>query len=214
MLERQLQTWAQYPADVLRRLRFIVVDDGSPQPAEPVVRSYSLPVELYRIDVDIPWNMHGACNLGAHLAQGWILRTDLDHVLLPDRAAGLLDVDAQPDTWYRFDREWSDGIETGWRKPHVNSLLLHRDLYWLAGGYDEDYAGMYYGDGEFFRNLKMVGKLGHIPITLRTCKDVPDSMTPGLSRKKDAARIAALRARKRLDARATNPLRFPWHRVL
>lgn len=212
-----MQTWAQYPDDVLRRFRFIVVDDGSPQPAEPVVRGYGLPVELYRIDVDIPWNMHGACNLGAHLAQGWILRTDLDHVLLPERARALLEFDAKPDTWYRFDREWSDGSQTGWRKSHVNSLLLHRDLYWKAGGYDEDYAGYHFGDIEFFGNLDLVGKCGHIPITLRTCKDVPDSMTPDLPRGKDHVREAwRIRNRKRVQraTKATNPLRFAWHRVL
>lgn len=221
MLGRQLQCWSEYPEPVRQRFRIIIVDDASQSPAEPIIRASGLPVELYRIDQDIPWNMHGACNLGAHVGEGWLLRIDIDHVLLAAEAQRLLDFRPKPKVWYRFNREWAkpsaDGYETGWRKPHVNSFLLHRDLYWRAGGYDEDYAGIYTGDTDFHENLNRAGKLGAIPITLRTYADVEDSSTPGLSRgpeqKEMATRVRRAKVR-RGATRATNPLRFPWHRVL
>src|SRR5690606_5074751 len=169
MLAKQLETWGQYSPDVLDKFRFIVVDDGSPEPAKDVIKSAPPSVlgklDLYRIEIDIPWNHPGARNLGCHVApHGWILRVDLDHVLLPEQAGVLLAFTPRKKHWYRLRREWvktrADGTEErGWRKPHVDSYLIHRSLYWEAGGYDEDYSGCYFCvDLEFFRLLGAIAE--------------------------------------------------------
>src|SRR5690606_5643815 len=110
MLARQLDAWGAYSDDVRQRFRFILVDDGSPEPALPIVRASGLAVEVYRVLVDIMWNQHGARNLGAQLARdGWLLMIDVDHVLLAENAERLLELAASLDgldrrTWYWLRR--------------------------------------------------------------------------------------------------------------
>src|SRR5690606_29212893 len=171
MLAKQLETWASYGGDVLSRIKFIVVDDGSPEPARDVVKDASPAVlgrlELYRIRQDIPWNYHGARNLGCHVApDGWILRLDLDHVLPKDSAERLLGFEPDESRWYVFPR-WRVGKadetrrkdkipedqEFGQIHPHIDSMLITRDLYWRVGGYDEDYAGSLGGATVFLERL-------------------------------------------------------------
>ena len=41
---------------------------------------------------------------------------------------------------------------------HLNSFLIHKDLYWKAGGYDESYTGHHWGDREFFERIDKVAK--------------------------------------------------------
>jgi hypothetical protein len=65
MLRAQAALWRAYPPGV----RIIVVDDGSPEPAAPILAEVmgEAPgdvLQCYRIAVDIPWNRGGARNLG------------------------------------------------------------------------------------------------------------------------------------------------------
>ena len=145
----------QYPPG----LQIIVVDDGSPEPArevlalaEPHVRAH---LRLYRIGEDIPWNRSGARNLAAMKATtDWVCMADLDHVLPAAAAAHLLEFEPQPEFWYRLRRyrngradetRMKDMIpreqEFGEVKPHIDSYVITRDMYWSVGGYDEDFAG-------------------------------------------------------------------------
>ena len=57
MLGEQLAIANLYP----REIDLIVVDDGSPEPALPIITALATrPVSLYRIEKDIPWNRGGA----------------------------------------------------------------------------------------------------------------------------------------------------------
>ena len=162
MLARQAAAWADYPP----ALRVVVVDDGSPEPAVEALPARSR-AAVYRIDVDIPWNRNGARNLGAHIAEtDWLLMVDIDHVLSPGDAARLVGLGLDPFHWYRFRRfrvgradatrrkdALPDDAPWGEIKPHVDSYLAHRALYWSVGGYDEDYSGSLGGSAPFLKKL-------------------------------------------------------------
>lgn len=191
MLKRQVQEWNEYPEGV----NVICVDDGSPEPALPIILSNSRrcaihrdgkvcnEAQLYRIQNDIPWNRGGARNLGAHLAEtDWIIHVDIDHVLPADAADKLLDYKLDKKSWYRFPR-WRVGkadetrkkdqipndCEYGQVHPHVDSYLIRKELYWSdkVGGYDEDYSGALGGGNMFLKRLQDAAPCEILPPPIR-----------------------------------------------
>jgi hypothetical protein len=233
MLRAQLCEWQGYAQE----WRFILVDDGSPEPAETIVLEASDEVrerlQLYRIGVDIPWNRGGARNLGSRLAETqWMVHVDIDHILPAACSTALLEFRADPKHWYRFPRFRNGRADATRRKdkipphlefgeihPHVDSYLCTRELYWRVGGYDEDYSGCLGGGGPFLRQLEAVGgepKLlpPNVHLHVHTTTSVPDASDTTLSRN-----TAEYTRRRRLkdargNTRAKNPIRFPWERVL
>ena len=226
MLRRQAVAWAGYPAGI----RVILVDDGSPEPAHEALPADSR-AALYRIETDIPWNRNGARNLGAQVAEtDWILQTDVDHLLPVVSAIWLTEhFTADPACWYRFARFRAgradatrrkdaipDDAVFGPVKPHVDSYLCTRALYWRAGGYDEDYSGHLGGSAPFLAALTAAARcqlIERASLHVVTRDQVPDASDTTLSR--DRGPYEALRAHKRFqgDPTPVDPLRFPWHRV-
>jgi Glycosyltransferases involved in cell wall biogenesis len=198
------------------QIEVIIVDDGSPEPAIDVERSEGLPeLRIFRVREDRPWWQHGARNIGAHEAHGpWLLLTDIDHVLTASAAAALLKrighLDAQ--TAYFLHRIEADtGLPTvsakGQRKPHPNSFVMTRDLFWRVGGYDEDYCGIYGTDGLFKTRLFATAKEGFlkkVPLVRYWRDIVPDANTATLPRKegRKPGDREAVAARKAAEGRA------------
>lgn len=239
MLEKQLEAWTKYAPLTREVFQFIIVDDCSPEPAFDVYyRAFAnrerFPLEIYRVSVDIPWNRSMARNLGSQQARTvWLLHVDTDHILPPEAAdnlaAGIQSYDRA--CWYKFrrfrigradDTRNKDLIprdcKYGEIKPHVDSYLCTKELYWKVGGYDPDYAGCLGGGGAFLRQLKKAGKECMAPanVHLNVCtRDVaPDSSISTLDR--DTSEYGR---RRRIKERAgntkvTNPIRYPWERVL
>lgn len=231
MLAAQVHTWNLYPDGV----RIIVVDDGSPEPALPIIKrhvSSSVDLQLYRIEVDIPWNREGARNLGATVCESqWMVHVDIDHVM-PTRSAELLQrFNAKPHAVYRFPR-WRVGradetrrkdkiaqyVEFGQIHPHVDSYLIERERYWFVGGYDEDFSGCLGGGSDFLRRVEERARIELLPddicLHVFTRHRIKDASDWSLSR--DTAEGKA-RARKKQRSGARVPathLRFPWSRQL
>lgn len=196
-------------------------------------------LRVYRVLVDTPWHQHGARNLGASEARGrWLFMTDIDHVIPPDTLAEALRIArAEPvmDNVFTFTRvdapfgePWkADHASTmtrtrrpdGSLKPHVNSFLLPKALYWRVGGYDEDFCGVYGTDALFRRRLFAVQAPVELSFPLiRVGREViPDASTVGLARKEDrvgpSKRDIAEAKRLRGDADKIKTLQFPWARV-
>jgi len=230
MLQIQFEGWAAWPEKHKRRVEIILVDDGSPNfPAAAVTRPEGLPaLRIYRVLEDRPWHQHAARNLGAHVAaEGWLLLTDMDHVLPADSARALFkEMDKgrlEPDRIYMLDRVEADtGLPTmngiGRPKPHPNSFVLTRQLYWRIGGYDEDYCGIYGTDGLFKMRAFSTAKRGHlsIPLTRYWRALVPDASTdaPRKEGREPGAkeRVAAEKA-ARGETDVIKVLQFPWERV-
>lgn len=237
MLERQLKTWANYPPEVRAAFQFIVVDDGSPEPAEPIVSVWNkqgeLNVSLYRIEVDIPWNRGGARNLGSKVAaHPWLLHMDIDHVLPAEYAAALVKrlPKLSDNLWYRFRRfrvgaadetRRKDALKPdatfGEVKPHIDSYLMPKDTYWRIGGYDEDYSGCLGGGSPFLKQAEgsaPVQVLQEIALYVYTRHACPDASDLTLSR--DTSEYSRRRKWKEeiKQTAAVRPLRFPWKQVL
>jgi hypothetical protein len=234
MLRRQCAELLEYPA----ALRVIVVDDGSPEPAAPLVHEYVRPavrerldVRVYRIGIDVPWNREGARNLGAHVCEtDWLVHVDIDHVLPAACVPALLAFTPHKGKAYRFPRyrvgaadatrlkdKLPNDAKFGRIHPHVDSYLIGRARYWKVGGYDEDFAGVLGGGNEFLKRCERhCGPFELLPdpicLHVHTRDVVPDASDLHCSRDKLPG-SRRWREKGKLSV-PTNPLRFPWERVL
>lgn len=235
MLSKQLMNIAYYD----ERIKVIVVDDASPEPALEVFKDYGFNwgsfegrLEFFRIKKDIPWNRGGARNLGAKLCQtDWLMHVDIDHVLPPSSARNLLETDIKPLYWYRFPR-WRFGkadetrkkdtipadADYGEIKPHIDSYLCTKNLFWSVGGYDEDYSGCLGGGSPFLKQLEAAAPVKLLPDDVRlhvhTRSSIKDASDFSLSR--DTSEYTRRRTQKEAtkNTRAQKPIRFDWERVL
>lgn len=242
MLARQLREWAAYPEEVRRHFRFVIVDDGSSYAASDALLDYSglpVPLILYRIDIDISWNQHGARNLAAQESPDpWLLMLDIDHVLTAENAERLVRFPRaiMPYEFFRFPRERIGaaddtrvkdatlrGIDPTLSRvpvnPHCNSFLVSRGAYWRAGGYNEDFCGTYGGDTEFLRELRHVAgdpvELSDVWLQVHTRGSVPDANISGLNRDPAPFRERLAWAKRANMVKGHPPYcRFPWRRVL
>jgi len=240
MLRKQLETWAQYSLAVRDAMRFIIVDDCSPEPARDVLKEPSRALaytSLYRIDVDKPWNRGMARNLGTKMATTpWVLHVDTDHVLTAGNAANLLTtvrsmVGAVP-KWFRFSRyrvgaadetrkkdKIPPGAKYGKIHPHIDSYLCMPKAYWAAGGYNEDFSGVLGGGTPFLKEMERVN--GEPPVLEGTFLEVHTRDSVSDSSEHTLPRDSAAFKRRKHEIMAAHgtlrghdPIRLPWHRVL
>ncbi len=225
MLLEQEQHWQLYPPE----LKIIVVDDGSPEDPADEVLSKICRASIYRIDTDIPWNRNGARNLGTYMAlTEWVLHIDIDHILYRDSAFKLVNHKLNPNYWYRFDRyrvgaadetrkkdTIPDEQEYGQIKPHIDSYLCRRELYWKVGGYDEDYSGSLGGSAPFLKKMTTAATCEKLSLALMvyTRHTVSDASDTHLSR--DRTRYEQIRRDKAAlnDPKPNSCMRFPWHKA-
>ncbi len=233
MLAHQLAVMKKYPEWSWEYLRLIVVDDGSPiNPAEKVFLTHShppCPVELYRIQEDIPWNHGGARNLAFdRMKEGWAVLTDIDHVLPLESVCSMLTMPLSPGQVYIPARYRMLGV-LDWEEipSHSDSFILTREMYWEIGGYDEDFSGYWNGVSGLFRKaLKRKAefkKLEYVNFLLYGTDLIPDANVTSLGRKGSEYDIKKMKntelRMKYMNAtggRSTpkKPLRFNWERVL
>jgi hypothetical protein len=219
MLEQHWMALRELPSKLRHEINVIVVDDGSPRwPAEivgheGVVRS----ARLFRVDVDVRWNQDACRNIGMHqTATKWNLLTDIDHLVPADTWAVLLSKPLDPDTIYKFARREPDGTPY---KPHPNSWLLTREVYWKAGGYDERFAGWYGTDGDFRNRVALVGPIVQLkePLIRVGREHVADASTTTYERKTLADRTNIDRIKKEREAEGPDwmpkTMSFPYHEV-
>lgn len=230
MLALHYAEWSKWPQKLRDEYKFIIVDDGSPNsPAADVERPRGIGIGIYRVTEDRPWHQHGARNLGAHVALDgeWLVLTDMDHMLERGPADGLLYRirDRRPalgdDMAYMFQRIEADTRKptrhpkNGEHKPHPNSFLMTKELYWRVGGYDEDFCGIYGTDSLFRGRLPQPVPVLDVPLVRYHREIIADASTRTLQRKEDTTRSD--RRRKVQQRKAINPtiktLAFPWERV-
>jgi hypothetical protein len=231
MLQFQYAQWASYDDALKKRLQIVLVDDGSPnEMAANVVRPDDLPdLRIYYVLEDRLWHQHGARNLGAFQAEGkWLLLTDMDHMLPIESLREIFKrMDKlDPSHVYTLDRREATTGEytlgrTGKHKPHPNSFLLTKDLYWKIGGYDEDYCGVYGTDGLFKSRAFTVGVQDHLDGVhlLRYWRNViPDSSTRDVPRKEgrhpEEKKNVRQKKKERGEEGVVKVLQFEWIRVV
>lgn len=238
MLAHHYEYMAALPLVVKDQLEVLIVDDGSPKhPASEVPRPQGLPeLRIYRVTKDIPWNQHGARNLGAWEAKyKWLFMTDIDHVPHELLWLAMIKAPLHPSLVYTFDRREPDGELTrkssGEPKPHVNTFLVTREAYWAVGGYDEDYCGMYGTDGLFRSRLYAKYSKTHVPnvhVTRYGREHIEDASThegwkaedgTKYERRPEGSVKGPTKRRRDIKAREGRgsvivTINFPWERVL
>jgi hypothetical protein len=209
-LETQAEQWRAYPGDLLERLTVIVVDDGSPAPC---VKPAGVPcaVRLFRIGVDIRWNWLAARNIGAfHAAPGWLLLTDMDHVVPAETLRLAMAGELDPSVVYVFGRREHTGERV---TPHSASFLLTRHLFWKIGGYDESLSGLYGTDGDWRRRVLHVAPFRRLDADLVRHEYVGDSSTMRYLRKQPEDAQVKARVSQRKPGWRPLTLSFPYHEV-
>lgn len=144
-----LRHYAGYAPDLLDRIHFVVVDDGSPLHVEPP--AVDLNLTWLRVNEDIRWNQGGARNLGVTYAKSdQVLLTDLD-LLFPEATLRAL-TEAPPCGKNIFKLRELDEASDELRKGHPNTFFLSRARFLRFHGYDEEFTGNY--GAEDFRFIK------------------------------------------------------------
>lgn len=213
-LRQQLAWWGTYPEHLKALFSVILVDDGSPSPAWDVLTQCSpLPVSLrhFRIDVDVRWNWLAARNIGAHHAEpGWLLLTDMDHVLPESTLDALVFGQHDASKIYGFSRIEHTGEALA---PHPNSWFLTRDMFWQMGGYDETLSGHYGTDGEIRIRIAATAPLQILRDRLVRHEYQGDSSTTAYQRKQPVdAKVKTLIAARDKGWRPKT-LSFPYREV-
>lgn len=220
MLRIHVENWNAMSAKCREAMSVVLIDDGSPTADQPddIFAACSIKKALYRIEQDIPFNAHGARNLGMKVMgrdNDWALMTDMD-ILLPEGAVrAILAKEFDPAHHYTIARQFRDGRAP---KIHPNTFLLQRRAFWKVGGYDEDYCGSYGGDGAFARELERVASREHLEdvVSIGYNDTVSDCSTRDLDRKgpmKEEYIRRRDKKKKTGDTIPRNPLRFDWKQV-
>lgn len=222
MLRLHMQYLGDYAALIWRYLTLIYIDDGSPPEERPdeilKARARTMNVQLYRVLEDIPWNQHGARNLGAHVAcTEWLLLSDMDRMFMGADMAQLL---ARPLDEACHYKAW--GIDVGVTRlasgrPTKNQFLCRRAHYWRCGGYDEDYCGCYGGDKPFLDALAQIAPVKWMPdVRMLRYREAVQAGSTTTTLARDLGEY-----RRRYHDKVTlgrvapcHPLRFEWTRVL
>lgn len=137
----------------------IVVDDGSSDPAEKHIQDRTN-IKLYRIPIDYGFNSHGCRNLiMKETTTDWTVLFDVDRLIVDPKFAidTIKTKRLRDNTLYLFEM-FSDYNRPETVHPSVNEFLIHKNHFWKAGGYDEEFIGMRTGDREYREQLKHFGK--------------------------------------------------------
>jgi hypothetical protein len=168
-------------------------------------------VRLFRIGVDIRWNWLAARNIGAfHAAPGWLLLTDMDHVVPAETLRLAMAGELDPSVVYVFGRREHTGERV---TPHSASFLLTRHLFWKIGGYDESLSGLYGTDGDWRRRVLHVAPFRRLDADLVRHEYVGDSSTMRYLRKQPEDAQVKARVSQRKPGWRPLTLSFPYHEV-
>ncbi|MEE9217172.1 MAG: glycosyltransferase family A protein [Anaerolineales bacterium] len=216
-----LRLYSTYSPDLLDRIEFVIVDDGSTVPIA-IREDLNLNLVLLRIGIDIPWNEPGARNLGVLQANAdKILLTDLDYEVPEHTLRKTLSLRPLGRRIYKIRLMTLDGKIS---RPHPNTYVLSRGHFLKLFGLDEEFSGSYgFHDSMFFRWQRNCGtrflKLRKKYFKRDRRIDLSHSyhdLTRDLEHNREVDR------RKRAELASYGPggghsrkmLRFPWHVVL
>lgn len=199
MLKRHTQ-------DPIDGVTTVIIDDCSDEPLTP---EQFKGAKIARIEDKIQWNNAGAKNLGAHISQGWILFLEIDHTITAEDLRKLTTEGLQKENAYYLPR-----IDAGTKNELAHSLscvLIHKDLFDSAGGFDEDFSGNYgFEDLEFFNRISM-SDTESLPYPLTDWSTDPSIPDAYVKEYRNLATNSALYIDKiSAPSKPTKNLRFKW----
>lgn len=148
IINMHLNIWKQIPLDIRRQINFILVDDCSTKPVNPKI-DFPINLTIPRVIDDLYWNPPGAKNLGFMLADNdWTFTCDIDHTVPPEDYVRMFNMKKERKHMYLFERFLPDGSSRN--KNSTNLFVMHREDFWMTGGYDEDFVGAHGFDDHLF----------------------------------------------------------------
>jgi hypothetical protein len=203
-----IDNWKLYPISLQKEFSWILVDDYSDV---PILFNIDFPINLkiVRITEDKGYNIGGAKNIGIYLANSeWILQSDIDHILFPESAKKILNLELKNNHIYSFNRIRlkNDGTLQQ-RHPHANSFLIQKDIFWKLGGYDEDFSG-HYGYEDAMLNY-LINKCCVKVNTDITLYEMELLKTPNINRD-TSFNLNLLREKSNNNYKNDKTLRFTW----
>ena len=206
-MDMHLEVWNKLPEEVTKQIQFIIIDDGS----DPALDLPDVNLNLlhYKINEDIPWNVSGAKNLGAHVATTeWIFVCDIDYFL--DDIPALLSLNTDDlSIMYLFNRNTDKFGEQTW-----STFLMSKNTYWEHGGFDEGFAGNWaYEDVEFCCRMMRCGVNRVLVDSPRLIDQSADGATDIHPRNEDTPNSRRLSSRLDKQRKPVYPFRFTYDRV-
>lgn len=154
-----------------------IADDGSLR--KPAIdffndkKKYEF-IRLFRVPKDIGFNSHGCRNLMMkQTVTDWNLLSDIDRSYPEETLIAMTDPDKRKrGEHYGFYHKKSNEYT-------LNEYLIHKDDFWLSGGYDEELVNVHWGDRLFFESAlfpvcKRVNRRDLIISYDRGARDVSD----------------------------------------
>jgi hypothetical protein len=153
LLVNQINYWNNYPDWIKKEVEILIIDDATPIPELKATAVLSecdtstLNIRVFEILRDVAWNHRMAMNLGADQATSkWLLLHDVDHAFPPESMLEIFHRALAPREFYFFKRRICKDINKQIfedRPTHLTTLLIRKNKYWLVGGMDEDFSGLY-----------------------------------------------------------------------
>ncbi|KAI8462513.1 MAG: hypothetical protein J3K34DRAFT_447751 [Monoraphidium minutum] len=157
LMERLTYYETSWTDTQIKRVRIVVIDDGSPIAALDAIANMtqmSIGLCIAVIHEDISWNIGGARNLAMYVAPTeWVLMTDIDTTITSALLQFVLDsCDHHPASVFIDFPRTIDGTHG---RPHPAVMLIQATNFWLVGGNDEDFVGHYgFTDVHFKHRLR------------------------------------------------------------
>lgn len=188
-LRELFNVWEKWPSGV----EIFLVDDGSPDyPAIDLIKELNLPewganIQVWRVSRDLGFNSHGCRNLIAKYATtDWIAFFDSDIIMYPPDVAKLKSVQFTKGSIYyhKIYQRYNQVIDKK-IMGHQNCFVVNKDDFWEAGGYDESFTGLHYGDREFLKRLHNITDIRDSGCRIEgTEQGKHGRVTPGLEKMK------------------------------
>jgi len=153
-VKKHLEIWSKFKPELRKRIQFVLVDDCSDEPLEEELLDVDLNLIVARVTDGIKWNQSGAHNLGFSLVESeWVFTADIDHFLNETLVEQMLELPKEALNVYYFQRYLEGRNASTDLLPAPNIMLINRNVFWILGGYDEDFAGNYGYEDKLFLNL-------------------------------------------------------------
>ena len=175
--ERQWKLWQEWSDKVKEKVRIVLIDDCGVEPVHSwftpsVLKRLDIDIAVYRITSDIKWNTSGALNLGVTVAPTeFVMFMDSDCAFPSDALEKFLEAAPNKNSIYRFPRQRVGDMNDKTEANQIRrtrflpcSMLMHQDVFWQLGGFDEDFAGNRSPGYAFFDTdfTYRAGKEGHL----------------------------------------------------
>ena len=135
-----------------------IVDDGSMIDSAECFFEKCIPhpqMSLYCVVDDIGFNSHGARNLLMQQTKTqWNVLSDIDRQYSHKTIHSIInsEINLNRGNYYSFYETKKSSVD----RFSVNDFLVHKEDFWLTGGYDEEFVNIHWGDRYFLDILKTV----------------------------------------------------------